>query len=88
MFSGLYELMDGFFYPLELNGETPGLPDAAILAGPTCDSCDVLCEAMPLPRHLREGDKLWFYHTGVYTQNLVTGFNGMPAPRVVVCEDN
>ena len=85
MFSGLYELMDGFHYPLELNGGAAGPSGQATLAGPTCDSCDVLSEVMPLPDTLQEGDLLWFYHSGVYTQNLVTTFNGMPAPRVVVC---
>lgn len=87
MFSGLYELMDGFFYPLEVNGAVAGPSGQAILAGPTCDSCDVLCEALPLPDTLREGDLLWFYHSGVYTQNLVSAFNGMPAPRVVICPE-
>jgi ornithine decarboxylase len=52
-----------------------------VLAGPTCDSVDVLYERTPvlLPLSLREGDRVVFGSAGAYTSSYSTvGFNGFP----------
>ena len=58
-----------------------------VLAGPTCDSVDVLYERTPvqLPISLREGDRVVFGSAGAYTSSYSTvGFNGFaPLPTVL-----
>ncbi|HEX6366898.1 MAG TPA: type III PLP-dependent enzyme [Agromyces sp.] len=54
------------------------------LAGPTCDSLDVIARALPLPP-LRAGDVLVSPMMGAYTSATATGFNGFaPTPIVVL----
>ncbi len=51
----------------------------AVIAGPTCDSADILYEKQPyrLPLALREGDRVEILATGAYvTTYASTGFNG------------
>ncbi len=54
------------------------------LAGPTCDSLDVMARALRLPP-LRAGDVLVSPMMGAYTAATATGFNGFgPTPIVVL----
>lgn len=54
------------------------------LAGPTCDSDDVIARRMPLPP-LTAGDLLVSPMMGAYTSATATGFNGIvPTPVVVI----
>jgi len=58
-----------------------------ILAGPSCDSADILYEKrpMPLPLALRDGDKVMIRNCGAYTSSYSSvGFNGFPPLDVVV----
>ena len=59
----------------------------AVLAGPTCDSVDVLHEEVPvhLPLTLAEGDEVRFASAGAYTTSYSTvGLNGFaPLPTVL-----
>ncbi len=58
-----------------------------ILAGPSCDSADVLYEKRPvlLPLSLRAGDKVVIHNTGAYTSSYSSvGFNGFPPLDVIV----
>lgn len=60
---------------------------ACILAGPSCDSADVLYETQPvqLPLGLRAGDKVMIRACGAYTSTYASiGFNGFPPLDVVV----
>ena len=55
-----------------------------VLAGPTCDSADVLYERVPvrLPLSLAEGDTVRLMSAGAYTTCYSTvGFNGFPPLR-------
>jgi ornithine decarboxylase len=57
-----------------------------ILAGPSCDSADILYEKrpMPLPLGLRAGDRVLIRHAGAYTSAYSSvGFNGFPPLEVV-----
>ena len=50
-----------------------------VLAGPTCDSDDIIYEETPcfLPPNLAIGDRIYFLSTGAYTRPYATiGFNG------------
>jgi ornithine decarboxylase len=80
-FGGLAETMDeSIRYPIR----TPRDGDVSapcVLAGPTCDSADVLYEKRPyeLPISLEIGDKVLIEGTGAYTATYSSiAFNGFP----------
>jgi len=80
-FNGLAETMDEMIrYPIRSafdDDET----EPCVIAGPTCDSMDVLYEKEPygLPVSLQIGAKLLIEGTGAYTTTYsAVGFNGFP----------
>ncbi len=77
-FGGLAETMDeAIQYPIQSDRQGP--TEAVILAGPTCDSADVLYEKSDyqLPLSLEIGDKLEIKATGAYTTTYsAVAFNG------------
>ena len=79
-FSGLIETMgEAILYPIytERNGEL----ENSIIAGPTCDSADIMYEdtKIPLPLNLAIGDRLYWFSTGAYTTSYsAIEFNGFP----------
>jgi ornithine decarboxylase len=86
-FSGLAETMDeAIRYQFETDADG-GPTGPCILAGPSCDSADVLYEKRPvqLPLALKAGDKVRIRAAGAYTSSYASvGFNGFP-PLDVVC---
>ncbi|WP_394196238.1 type III PLP-dependent enzyme [Litoreibacter albidus] len=57
-----------------------------VMAGPSCDSADVLYEKRPmqLPLTLKSGDRVLIRNTGAYTSSYSSiGFNGFPPLAVV-----
>ena len=86
-FSGLAETMDEairYQFITPHDGEATG---PCILAGPSCDSADVLYEKRPvsLPLALRAGDKVIIRNCGAYTSSYASvGFNGFPPLDVMV----
>jgi ornithine decarboxylase len=88
VFSGLVETLgEAIRYRLH----TPALAGPTgpcVLAGPTCDSTDVMYERTParLPLALAEGDEVHLQSAGAYTSCYSTvGFNGFdPLPTVLV----
>jgi len=79
-FNGLAETMDeAIRYPIA--SERDGAATPCVLAGPTCDSVDVLYEKKPypLPINLEIGDELLIGGTGAYTTTYASvAFNGFP----------
>jgi ornithine decarboxylase len=79
-FNGLAETMDeAIRYPIRSDREGETVP--CVLAGPTCDSVDVLYEKKPypLPVNLEIGDELLIGGTGAYTTTYsAVAFNGFP----------
>tara|TARA_R110002074_G_scaffold402342_1_gene608154 strand:- start:98793 stop:100010 length:1218 start_codon:yes stop_codon:yes gene_type:complete len=59
---------------------------SSVLAGPTCDSIDVIAEDIELP-DMQIGDILIGKQMGAYTIASATEFNYYPKPLVVVVED-
>ena len=83
-FNGLAETMDeSIKYRIEVPGrEGPSGP--VIIAGPTCDSADILYEKTEyrLPLALAVGDRVSILSTGAYTASYASvGFNGFPPLR-------
>ena len=78
-FSGrMFESME---YPIAALDRT-GPVAPAVLAGPTCDSVDVVAADIELPR-LEIGDLVIARVTGAYTAASATDFNFFPRARVV-----
>jgi ornithine decarboxylase len=79
-FSGLIETLDeSIKFPIyvEKNGEL----EEAVIAGPTCDSADIMYEdyKYPLPLNLAIGDRMYWLSTGAYTTTYsAIEFNGFP----------
>ncbi|MGR3378100.1 type III PLP-dependent enzyme [Salipiger abyssi] len=85
-FSGLAETMEEairYQFLTDRDGDDLG---ACILAGPSCDSADVLYEKRPveLPLGLKAGDRIIIRCCGAYTSTYASvGFNGFPPLDVV-----
>jgi len=79
-FGGLIETLDeSIKYPIYFEGEGP--VEEVILAGPTCDSMDILYERTPyfMPSSAKIGDKVYILTAGAYTQSYSSVyFNGFP----------
>lgn len=80
-FSGLIETMDeAIKYPVWTEKE--GELEDVVIAGPTCDSADIMYEDYKygLPLNLASGDRLYWLSTGAYTTSYSSvEFNGFPA---------
>jgi ornithine decarboxylase len=86
-FGGLAETMDESIRYRIVTGRDEERTVPCILAGPTCDSADVLYEKTPylLPVSLEIGDKLLIEGTGAYTATYSSvAFNGLPPLRTHV----
>ncbi|MCT8161257.1 type III PLP-dependent enzyme [Pseudoruegeria sp. SHC-113] len=86
-FSGLAETMDEAIRYQFITERTAEATGPCILAGPSCDSADVLYEKRPvdLPLGLRCGDRFIIRNCGAYTSTYASiGFNGFPPLDVVV----
>jgi ornithine decarboxylase len=68
-------------YPVSVLRSGPLL--ASVLAGPTCDSIDVIAENLQLPQ-LRPGDLVLGGQMGAYTWACASNFNFYPKAAVVV----
>lgn len=85
-FNGLIETLDEcikypVFHTKDINLETGDV----ILAGPTCDSVDIMYEDQmyQLPLDLKSGDRIYWLSTGAYTSSYASvGFNGFPPIKV------
>ena len=79
-FSGLIETMDeAIKFPIWT--EKKGEAEEVVIAGPTCDSADIMYENYKygLPLNLAIGDRLYWLSTGAYTTSYsAVEFNGFP----------
>jgi ornithine decarboxylase len=86
-FGGLAETMDeAIKYPIATQRDG-GATGPVVIAGPTCDSADILYEHSDykLPLDLKVGDKVTIHGTGAYTSSYSSvGFNGF-APLQTYC---
>ena len=86
-FGGLAETMDeAIKYPI-VSERDGGETGPVVIAGPTCDSADILYEHTDyqLPLDLKVGDKVAILGTGAYTSSYSSvGFNGF-APLQTYC---
>ena len=86
-FHGLAETMDEAIKYRLITPHDGGETVPVVLAGPTCDSADILYEKTDyrLPAALKAGDRVLILSTGAYTTTYSSiAFNGMP-PLAQVC---
>ncbi len=85
-FGGLIETIDeSIKFPIYFDKE--GLSEEIILAGPTCDSMDILYEHIKyhMPDTVEPGDRVFIFTTGAYTQSYSsTSFNGFPPLKAMM----
>jgi len=90
-FNGLIEtLNESIKYPIITeNEDDEAEEEEVIIAGPTCDSQDILYEEHKylLPVNLKIGDKLYFLSAGAYTASYASVcFNGFPPIKTYIME--
>lgn len=85
-FGGMIETLDeAIRYPIY--SERTGSMIPYTIAGPTCDSVDIMYEKVPymLPKAIREGDRLYIFSAGAYTSTYASVyFNGFPPLKTYV----
>ncbi len=82
-FNGLIETLgEAIKYPVVTQKDSPEAKTGeVVLAGPTCDSMDIMYEdyKYKLPLDLKIGDRLYWLSTGAYTSSYASvEFNGFP----------
>jgi ornithine decarboxylase len=80
MFGGLLESTQGLTYDLRTDRKARLVPWH--IAGPTCDSVDVLMQDQMLPADLQDGDFIYIPNAGAYTTAYASEFNGFPLPDI------
>lgn len=75
------QLFDHVTYPLQILNSNEERA-ASILAGPTCDSIDIIAEDIALPA-LAEGDLVIGHMMGAYTHATATRFNSLAGAKVI-----
>jgi ornithine decarboxylase len=84
LFGGVIETTEGLKYKIRTDRAGPDVPWH--VAGPTCDSVDVVLRDEPLPSDLQEGDFIYIRNAGAYTTAYACEFNGFPLPEVRVLD--
>ena len=79
IFNGLMEAIGGIKY----KAITPrkGAVKECALAGPSCDSMDIIADDVQLPE-LEVGDRLYLMSAGAYTTSYASQFDGFPIPEI------
>ncbi|MDO8532746.1 MAG: type III PLP-dependent enzyme [Dehalococcoidia bacterium] len=79
VFNALMETIQGFQY--ELRTEHTGPLKQVTVAGPSCDSVDVMFQKILLPE-VEVGDRIYIMNAGAYTLSYASTFNGFGPPEV------
>lgn len=77
------QIYDGARYPLTVLAKADRPSRLSYLAGPTCDSIDMLAEGIWLPE-LEVSDLVVGHVMGAYTSASASGFNSLPKAQVLV----
>ncbi len=80
LFGGIIETAEGLKY--KIRTDRAGHDVKWTIAGPTCDSVDVIMRDEELPVDLQDGDFIYIRNAGAYTTAYASCFNGFPLPEV------
>jgi len=83
VFNGLMETVGGIRYSIRTS--KGGQRGKWVLAGPSCDSFDVISSEAELPES-GIGDRVYFMSAGAYTTAYASQFDGFPIPKVYFIE--
>jgi ornithine decarboxylase len=83
VFHGLTETIQNIRYRIAVDEKEGEELEKFVLAGPTCDSVDVMYYDAMLPKSTTLGDIVYFYSAGAYTTEYGTSFNGIASPTIV-----
>ncbi|PIU57289.1 MAG: type III PLP-dependent enzyme [Chloroflexi bacterium CG07_land_8_20_14_0_80_51_10] len=78
VFNGLMESIGGIQYAMTADRDGPA--HKWVVAGPSCDSFDVISNEVELP-DLEIGEKVYISSAGAYTTVYASRFNGFPIPK-------
>ncbi len=84
MFGGIIETTEGLQYDVVTDRNGTFVPWT--VAGPTCDSVDIVMRDQLLPEDLAADDFVYIPNAGAYTTAYASNFNGFPLPEVRVLE--
>ncbi len=79
IFNGLMESLGGIQYSMHTESEDS--LQKWVVAGPSCDSMDLVSNATDLPE-LEIGDKVYISPAGAYTTAYASQFNGISIPKI------
>ncbi len=82
IFGGVIEVTEGLRYRIFTDRKGRDIPWT--VAGPTCDSVDILMRDEMLPEDIQEGDFIYIPNAGAYTTAYASNFNGFPLPEIIV----
>ncbi len=82
MFGGMIEMTEGL--PYEILSDRKGSCIPWSIAGPTCDSVDILMHNKMLPNDIQADDFIYIPNSGAYTTAYASNFNGFPLPDTMV----
>lgn len=82
MFGGMTEITEGLRYEILTDRTGNSVPWS--IAGPTCDSVDILMRDEMLPKDVQDDDFIYIPNAGAYTTAYATNFNGFPLPDIVI----
>jgi len=85
---GLYSTFSGIVYDqcqYPVVTDRGGKRKLSVVAGPTCDSFDVMYDGLMIPE-LHVGDKMMFLSTGAYCAVSGSNFNALRRPEYIVLE--
>ncbi len=83
VFHGLTETIQNIRYRIAVDGKEDEELEKFVLAGPTCDSVDVMYYDAMLPKSTTLGDIVYFFAAGAYTTEYGTNFNGIASPSII-----
>ena len=89
--NGLFETLGEAIRYRFVSDKDGGKTAPSILAGPSCDSADIMYEKNPinLPKDLKSGDKIRILSTGAYTTSYAcVWFNGFDPIKTYVVDSN
>ena len=87
IFNGLMEAIGGIHYLYSFNESLSGEEKLWTLAGPSCDSVDVIAKNILL-REPEVGERLSIYPAGAYTTAYASEFNGAQIPKAIFGSSN
>jgi ornithine decarboxylase len=82
IYNGLFEASETINYIIKTDHEDRP-KEEIILAGPSCDSTDIIYNNHLMLPQLKVGDRIYFLNAGAYTTSYVD-YNGLTYPRLIL----